>query len=120
MRVACPVARYLAVRARLPHAAEGLVQTVGWWKADDADGDRLTYTMSYRKVGDTTCMYDTLKTEWTPTRWWSGTRRPLQTATTSSASPPQIALSNTCQNRALTGECARSDPDRRSTTRRRR
>lgn len=32
------------------------------WKADDADGDRLTYTLSYRKVGETT--WHPLQTDW--------------------------------------------------------
>ena len=38
------------------------LQTITW-RADDADGDHLAYTVTYRRVGDAT--WHTLKTEWT-------------------------------------------------------
>ena len=38
------------------------LQTITW-KADDADGDRMAYTVTYRRVGDTT--WHTLKADWT-------------------------------------------------------
>jgi hypothetical protein len=37
------------------------LQTIQW-KADDADGDRLSYTISYRRVGD--AAWHTLKADW--------------------------------------------------------
>jgi hypothetical protein len=38
------------------------LQTITW-KADDADGDRMVYTVTYRRVGDAT--WHTLKADWT-------------------------------------------------------
>jgi hypothetical protein len=38
------------------------LQTIAW-HADDADGDRMAYTVAYRRVGDTT--WHALKTDWT-------------------------------------------------------
>jgi hypothetical protein len=37
------------------------LQTITW-KADDADGDRIAYTVTYRRVGDAT--WHTLKADW--------------------------------------------------------
>ena len=47
------------------------LQTITW-KADDADGDRLAYTLAYRRVGDAT--WRTLRSDWTdPILVWDTT-----------------------------------------------
>ena len=44
------------------HMLQKGLQTLTW-KADDADGDRMAYTVTYRRVGDAT--WHTLKADWT-------------------------------------------------------
>ena len=81
------------------------LQTIAW-KAEDADTDRLSYTLQYRREGETA--WRELADRPRTTRSSCGTRRPSPTAATSCASRASDAPSNAA-DRALTGE-RDSDP----------
>jgi hypothetical protein len=80
------------------------LQTIAW-HADDSDGDRLNYTISYRRVGDTT--WHPLETNWIDSIvvWDTTTVADGHYVVRITASD---ALSNTPE-RALTGD-RESDP----------